>query len=101
MSENVEGRKGSSQQRSSALSYFSHRWEELFFFFTFALLCFENLAFVANTEFLSSLRGAMSLFASFELFVVGHLSYLTLPLIIAPLAYLLPLEEDPSGQGGI
>lgn len=95
MSENLESRKGSSQLRASAVSYFSHRWEELFFFFTFALLCLENLAFVANTEFLSSLRGAMSLFASFELFVVGTLSYLTFPLIIAPLAYLFAARGRP------
>ncbi|NBQ20173.1 MAG: hypothetical protein EBU30_00305 [Synechococcaceae bacterium WB6_3B_236] len=95
MSENLEGREERSPLRASALSYFSHRWEEIFFFITFSLLCFENLAFVANTEFLSSLHGAIAVFASFELFVVGRLSYLTFPLIIAPLAYLFASRGRP------
>jgi hypothetical protein len=75
MSENLEGRGERSPLGASALSYFSQRWEELCFFITFSLLCFENLAFVANTEFLSSLHGAIAVFASFELFVVGRLSF--------------------------
>jgi hypothetical protein len=95
MSENWEGSKGRSQLRSSALSYFSQRWEELFFFVTFALLCFENLAFITNTEFLSYIHGTIAIFASFESFVVGRLSYLTLPLIVAPLAYLFASRGKP------
>lgn len=77
------------------LSYFSHRWEETFFFIVFALLCFENLAFVIDSEFLSSLHGATAFLAEFEFFVVGHLSYLTFPLIVAPLGYLFAQRGRP------
>jgi hypothetical protein len=40
MSENLEGREERSPLRASALSYFSHRWEEIFFFHHFLAAVF-------------------------------------------------------------
>ena len=96
MSEELEGRKKGSPLIRSPRPFLSRRWEEVFFFAVFALLCFENLAFVTDSEFLSSLHGAVAIFASFEFFIVEHLSYITLPLIILPLAYLLATRGRPA-----
>ena len=96
MSKKLEDRGIGSLRSSSLCPYFSYRWEELFFFAVFSLLCFENLAFVFNYEFFSSLHGAIALFASFEFFVVHHLSYATLPLVVIPLAYLFASRGRPA-----
>ncbi|MCP9830549.1 hypothetical protein KBZ14_00045 [Synechococcus sp. HJ21-Hayes] len=95
MSERLEERNKESGLISPLLSYFSHRWEELFFLLVFALLCFENLAFVSDAEFLSSLHGATAFFAEFEFFVVRRLSYATIPLVVLPLAYLFASRGKP------
>ena len=95
MSERLEERNKESGLISPLLSYFSHRWEELFFLLVFALLCFENLAFVSDAEFLSSLHGATAFFAEFEFFVVRRLSYATIPLAVLPLAYLFASRGKP------
>jgi len=96
MSEELEDRKKGSPLIGSPRPFLSRRWEEVFFFAVFALLCFENIAFVTDSEFLSSLHGAVAIFASFEFFIVEHLSYITLPLIILPLAYLLATRGRPA-----
>ena len=80
MSDNLEDRKKGLLLISSLSPFLSHRCEELFFLLVFALLCFENLAFVADPAFLSSLHGATAAFAEFEFFVVRRLSYVTVPL---------------------
>jgi hypothetical protein len=95
VSERLEERNKESGLISSLLSYFSHRWEELFFLLVFALLCFENLAFVSDAELLSSLHGATAFFAEFEFFVVRRLSYATIPLVVLPLAYLFASRGKP------
>ncbi|MEA5416254.1 hypothetical protein [Synechococcus sp. BA-132 BA5] len=95
MSEHLEGRKKESQLISSQLSYFAHRWEELFFLLVFALLCFQNLAFVSDFESLSSLHGAIAFFAEFEFFVVRRLSYVSNPFVVLPLAYLFASRGRP------
>jgi hypothetical protein len=95
VSERLEERNKESGLISPLLSYFSHRWEELFFLLVFALLCFENLAFVSDAEFLSSLHGATAFFAEFEFFVVRRLSYATIPLVVLPLAYLFASRGKP------
>ena len=95
MSERLEERNKESGLISPLLSYFSHRWEELVFLLVFALLCFENLAFVSDAEFLSSLHGATAFFAEFEFFVVRRLSYATIPLVVLPLAYLFASRGKP------
>ena len=100
MSEHLEGSKKESRLISSLLSYFSHRWEELFFLLVFALLCSENLAFVADPAFLSSLHGATAAFAEFEFFVVRRLSYVTIPLVVLPLAYLFASRGRPQWSRG-
>jgi hypothetical protein len=95
VSERLEERNKESGLISPLLSYFSHRREELFFLLVFALLCFENLAFVSDAEFLSSLHGATAFFAEFEFFVVRRLSYATIPLVVLPLAYLFASRGKP------
>jgi hypothetical protein len=82
------------------LSYFAHRWEELFFLVVFALLCFENLSFVSDSEFLSSLHGATASFAEFEFFVVRRLSYVTFPLVVLPLSCLFASRGRPQWSRG-
>ena len=96
----MEGSKKESRLISSLLSYLSHRWEELFFLLVFALLCSENLAFVADPAFLSSLHGATAAFAEFEFFVVRRLSYVTTPLVVLPLAYLFVSRGRPQWSRG-
>ena len=96
MRKNLEDRDGGLRRSSSLRTYFSHRWEEVFFFAVFALLCFENLAFVSNYEFFSTLHGAIAFFAFFEFFVVHYLSYATLPMVVIPLAYLFAFRGRPS-----
>ena len=95
VSENLDGSRRRSLLNPTLFSHFSHRWEELFFFVVFALLCFENLAFVSNAEFFSSLHGAISTFTSFEFFVVRRLSFATVPLVVLPLAYLYVCQGRP------
>jgi hypothetical protein len=82
------------------ITFLSHRWEELFFLLVFALLCFENLAFVADPVFLSSLHGATAAFAEFEFFVVRRLSYVTVPFVILPLACLFASRGRPQWSRG-
>lgn len=100
MSDNLEDRKEGSVLISSLSPFLSHRWEELFFLLVFALLCFENLAFVANPVFLSSLHGATAAFAEFEFFVVRRLSYVTVPFVVLPLAYLFASRGRPQWSRG-
>lgn len=95
MSENLEGTKKELRPVSSLVSYFSHRWEVLLFLIIFALLCFENLAFISDSKFSGSLHGATASFAEFEFFVVRRLSYLTFPLVILPLSCLLISRGRP------
>ena len=94
-----ERQKGRSHRSSGlislVLSYFLHRWEELFFLVVYALLCFDNIAFVSGASFLSSLQGGMAAFASFELFVVDCLGYVSRPLIFVPLLCLFALRGRP------
>jgi hypothetical protein len=82
------------------LPYFARRWEEWFFLLVFALLCFENLAFVSGAEFLSSLHGATAFFAEFEFFVVRRLSYVTIPFVVLPLSYLFASRVRPRWARG-
>lgn len=100
MNENLGARKKESRLISSLLSCFSHRWEEWFFLLVFALLCFENLAFVSDSEFISSLHGATAFFAEFEFFVVRRLSYVTIPFVVLPLSCLFASRGRPQWSRG-
>lgn len=93
-------RKKKSRLISSTLSYFANRWEEWFFLLIFALLCFENLAFVTDAEFLSSLNGATAFFADFEFFVVRRLSFVTFPFVVLPLSFLFFSRGRPQWSRG-
>jgi hypothetical protein len=100
VSDTLEDRQKASLLISSLSPLLSHRWEELFFLLVFALLCFENLAFVADPVFLSSLHGATAAFAEFEFFVVRRLSYVTVPFVILPLACLFASRGRPQWSRG-
>ena len=82
----------SNEQRSfSALAsnFVSRRWEELFFLFLFLLLGLQVVLFVADTKLVfSSAGGAVAAFSSFESFIANYFSYVSAPLILAPLLYL-------------
>lgn len=72
------------------------RWEELFFLMLFALLCFQVLAFVVDTQFITSFRvGPMGLFARFEFINFRYLSYVIIPLVVPPLLYLAARRGRP------
>jgi hypothetical protein len=100
VSDNLDDRKKGSVLISSLSPFLSRRWEELFCLLVFALLCFENLAFVADPAFLSSLHGATAAYAEFEFFVVRRLSYVTFPFVVLPLAYLFASRGRPQWSRG-
>ena len=80
----------------SLIAYVSHRWEELFFLFLLVLLSLQVFDFVADAESFPSSRGeAISVFVSFESFVVDHLSYVAVPSIVLPLIYLAFCRSRP------
>lgn len=75
---------------SSLVSNFvSRQWEELFFLFLFLLLGLQVVIFVADTKpAFSSVGGAVAIFSSFESFIANYFSYVSAPLILAPLLCL-------------
>lgn len=75
---------------ASLVGHLLQRWEELFFLFLLFLLSLQVFEFLAETKSIApSLEGAISVFMSFEDFVIHYLSYATVPLIVLPLVYLI------------
>jgi hypothetical protein len=96
MSTGQDTGKDSRRLVASLMTHVSHRWEELFFLFLLALLSLQVFDFVADAKsFSPSSGGAISVFVSFESFVVDHLSYAVVPLIALPLVYLAFCRSRP------
>lgn len=74
---------------SIASSYVSRRWEVVFFLAAFLLLTLQVLFFTIDVQSLSSLHGAIAVFASVDSFIMKRLAYVATPGFILPLAYLL------------
>ena len=75
---------------------FRNRWEILFFVLVFILLGFQVFSFYSDLQSLSSLHKATAFFVGFESFVVTRLTYISLPLILVPLAYLFCRSKRPA-----
>jgi hypothetical protein len=72
------------------------KWEIFFFLIVDTLLALQVLFFYNDTQSLSSLHGAIAVFASIESFVVDRLAYVVTPAIWLPLLCLLPLKNRPN-----
>ena len=81
---------------SSLYRYLRIRWEILFFVFVFVLLGFQVFSFYFDTQSFSDVRGAIAFFVGFESFVATRLTYVSLPLILFPLAYLFCRSKRPA-----
>jgi hypothetical protein len=81
---------------SSLYRYFKSRWEILFFILVFLLLSFQVFSFYFDIQSFSGLHGFIALFVGFESFVATRLAYVSLPLIIFPLAYLFLCKKRPA-----
>jgi hypothetical protein len=67
-----------------------------FFLIVNTLLVLQVLFFYNHTQSLSSLHGAIAVFASIESFVADRLAYVVTPAIWLPLLCLLPLKNRPN-----
>ena len=81
---------------SSLYHIFKNRWEILFFVLVFILLGFQVFSFYSDLQSLSSLHKATAFFVGFESFVATRLTYISLPLILFPLAYLFFYSKRPA-----
>jgi hypothetical protein len=81
---------------SSPYRYFQNRWEILFFVLVFILLSFQVFFFYSDIQSFSGLHGLISFFVGFESFVATRLAYVSLPLILFPLAYLFCRSKRPA-----
>ena len=71
-------------------TYLSLHWEEIFFLILWSLLSFQVIFFVFDTKsILSDAGGAVAVFASFESFILTIGRYITLPLLVVPLIFLI------------
>lgn len=88
------------QRRLGRLLYFlyrhcDNRWEVLLFQLICTLLGMQIYFFNIDIRSIASLNGLVSSFAVFNVFVVNHLSHLTIPLTGLPLLYLLFSPSQP------
>ena len=81
---------------SSLSRFFRKRWELIFFVLVYILLGFQVLSFYSDIQSLSGLHGAIAFFVGFESFVATRLTYISLPLILFPLAYLFFHSKRPA-----
>jgi len=80
---------------SSLYRHLRIRWEILFFVFVFVLLGFQVLSLYLDIQSFSNAHGAIAFFVGFESFVATRLTYVSLPLILFPLAYLFCRSKRP------
>ena len=80
----------------SLYRYFQSRWEIVFFFLVFILLGFQVFSFYFSIQSFSNLQGPITLFIGFESFVATRVTYVSLPLILFPLAYLFCRNNRPT-----
>jgi hypothetical protein len=81
---------------SSLYRHLRIRWEILFFVFVFVLLGFQVLSLYLDIQSFSNAHGAIAFFVGFESFVATRLTYVSLPLILFPLAYLFCRSKRPA-----
>jgi hypothetical protein len=81
---------------SSPYRYFQDRWEILFFVVVVVLLSVQIFSFYFDVQSLSDLRGVTAFFVGFVSFVATRLAYVSLPLTLFPLAYLLCCWKRPA-----
>lgn len=67
----------------------SRRWEELFFLVVFTLLGLQVVFFYSGITALANLHGAIAWFAAFDTFVVSHVVYVSTPVFLTPLLFLI------------
>jgi len=79
----------------SPSSFLSRQWEVVFFLAAFVLLSLQVSFFNADVQSLSSIHGAIALFASIDSFIMERLSYVTTPAFLLPLFYLLACPVRP------
>lgn len=81
---------------SSVGTHLSLHWEEIFFLILFSLLGLQDVFFISDTKsILGGNGGAVSVFASFESFILTTASYVTVPLFVAPLVCLILCHGRP------
>ena len=81
---------------SSLYRHLRIRWEILFFVFVFVLLGFQVLSLYLDIQSFSNAHGAIAFFVGFESFVATRLTYVSVPLILFPLAYLFFRSKRPA-----
>lgn len=79
----------------SAARRLHDRWETLFFVIVYLLLSLQVYCFYFNTQSLAGLHGAIAAFATLESFVASRLTYVILPQVLTPLAYLFLCFKRP------
>lgn len=78
-------------------TYLSLHWEEIFFLILFSLLSFQVIFFISDTRsILGDSGGAVAVFASYESFILTTASYITVPLFVVPLVFLVVYQGRPS-----
>ena len=76
----------------------SRHWEELFFLVAFFLLLLQVTFFYSGINALSGLHGAIAWFAAFDTFIVSRFAYVTTPLFLPPLLFVLLSGRRSSWQ---
>ena len=95
MSHNTPVRRARSQLIRTFRLYLSRRWEAFFFLVVAALLSSQVFKFVLDIRSIKNLNGSIAFLASFQSFVAGGLSYVTIPAILLPLLYLIACRARP------
>lgn len=67
----------------------SRHWEELFFLVAFILLLLQVTFFYSDISGLAGLHGAIAWFAAVDTFIVSRLAYITAPIFLPPLLFIL------------
>lgn len=74
----------------------SRRWEELFFLVAIFLLLLQLTFFYTDISTLADLHGAIAWFAALDTLIVSRFAYLTTPIFLPPLLFLLLTGKDTS-----
>jgi len=92
----VFSKKKDHTSSSSFRNYLSLHWEEIFFLILFSLLSFQVIFFVSEARSIwGASGGAVAVFASYESFILTTASYVTVPLFVVPLVFLVIYQGRP------
>jgi hypothetical protein len=95
MSANTDTKKGKPSRITTASDCPVQRWEIIFFIIVYSLLCLQVFYYYIDIGPLSSIHRAIAIFASFDSFILTHISRITIPVFVPTLADLLTCRVRP------